>query len=165
VTIVRGAAATDLDAVAALEARVFADAAWSPRSVEEEFAGLGASRRIVVAVDDGPDDDRVDGPVEGLVVGHAVLLAAGDTGDLTRVAVDRARRRLGIGSRLIDSLVAEARAIGLNAMLLEVADTNTAAIALYERHAFEPIGRRRAYYADGSDALVMRKPLDGSESA
>ncbi|HSS68195.1 MAG TPA: ribosomal protein S18-alanine N-acetyltransferase [Nocardioidaceae bacterium] len=153
-TTVRAAAATDLDAVAALEARVFADAAWSPRSVEEEFAGLGDTRRIVVAVDDTSGD--------GAVVGHAVLLAAGDTGDLTRVAVDRARRRLGIGSRLIDSLVAESRVIGLDAILLEVADTNTAAIALYERHAFEPIDRRRAYYPDGSDALVMRKPLHGS---
>lgn len=159
-TTVRAAAATDLDAVAALEARVFADVAWSPRSVEEEFAGLGDTRRIVVAVDDG----RIDGPVDGPVVGHAVLLAAGDTCDLTRVAVDRARRRLGLGSRLIDSLVAEARVIGLDAMLLEVAETNTAAIALYERHAFEPIDRRRAYYPDGSDALVMRKPLDGSGS-
>jgi ribosomal-protein-alanine N-acetyltransferase len=151
-TTVREAAPDDLDGVATLEARVFADsveAAWSPRSVEEEFAALGDTRRIVVAVEDGA------------VVGHAVLMAAGGTGDLTRVAVDLSRRRLGIASRLVDALVAEARAIGLDTVLLEVADSNAGAIALYEEHGFEKIGRRAAYYPDGSAALVMRKALDG----
>jgi [ribosomal protein S18]-alanine N-acetyltransferase len=151
VTTVRVAAPGDLDSVATLEARVFADsveAAWSPRSVEGEFAALGDTRRIVVAVDDGA------------IVGHAVLMAAGGSGDLTRVAVERSRRRLGIASRLVDALVAEAQAIGLDAVLLEVADGNTGAIALYEQHGFEQIDRRPAYYPDGSDALVMHRALD-----
>ena len=155
-TTVREAGPDDLDGVATLEARVFAEgteAAWSPRSVEEEFAALGDTRRIVVAVDDSA------------VVGHAVLMAAGGSGDLTRVAVDRSRRRLGIASRLVDALVAEARAIGLDAVLLEVADGNTGAIALYERHGFERIARRAAYYPDGSDALVMRKALGGRDTS
>jgi ribosomal-protein-alanine N-acetyltransferase len=151
VTSVRAADPSDLDAVVALEARVFAhsvEAPWSPRSVEEEFAALGDTRRIVVAVDGGR------------VVAHAVLLTAGGVGDLTRVAVDGSRRRLGIASWLIESLVAEATLLGLDAVLLEVADSNTAAVALYERHGFETIDRRAAYYPDGSDALVMRKALD-----
>jgi ribosomal-protein-alanine N-acetyltransferase len=156
VTVVRAAEPADLDAVAALEARVFADgaeAAWSPRSIEEEFAALGGTRRIVVAVDGSR------------LVGHAVLLAAGGTGDLTRVAVDSSSRRLGIASRLVESLVAEARYLGLDAVLLEVAETNLAAIALYERHGFATIDRRASYYADGSDALVMRIALDTADQA
>jgi ribosomal-protein-alanine N-acetyltransferase len=153
VTTVRAAEPADLDAVVTLEARVFADVAWSPRSVEEEFAALGETRRIVVAVD-GSD-----------IIGHAVLLAAGDSGDLTRVAVEGSRRRLGIASQLVESLVGEATALGLEAVLLEVADTNRAAIALYEKHGFETIDRRPAYYVDGSDALVMCKALLGAESA
>jgi ribosomal-protein-alanine acetyltransferase len=153
VTAVRPADAADLDAVVSLEARVFADVAWSPRSVEEEFAALGDTRRIVVAVD-GPR-----------VVGHAVLLAAGGVGDLTRVAVDGSRRRLGIASLLIGALVDDARSLALEAVLLEVADTNAAAIALYEKHGFATIDRRAAYYADGSDALVMRKHLGDDAQA
>jgi ribosomal-protein-alanine N-acetyltransferase len=154
VTTVRAAEPADLDAVVALEARVFADAAeaaWSPRSVEEEFAALGGTRRIVVAVEGSR------------LVGHAVLLTAGGTGDLTRIAVDSARRRLGIASRLVESLVAEARALALDAVLLEVAATNVAAIALYERHGFETIDRRAAYYPDGADALVMRCALGAGD--
>jgi [ribosomal protein S18]-alanine N-acetyltransferase len=152
-TTVRAAAPADLDAVVTLEARVFADVAWSPRSVEEEFAALGETRRIVVAV----DGDEI--------IGHAVLMAAGNSGDLTRVAVEGSRRRLGIASRLIDSLIGEAATLGLDVVLLEVADTNRAAIALYSKHGFETIDRRAAYYGDRSDALIMRKMLRGDGSA
>jgi ribosomal-protein-alanine N-acetyltransferase len=151
-TTVRSAEPDDFEAVVSLEARVFADSAWSPRSLDEEFAAHGQTRRIVVAV----DADRV--------VGHAVLLAAGDTGDVTRVAVDGDRRRAGIGTRLLDALVDHARRTGLGALLLEVADSNSAAIGLYERHGFTPIDRRVGYYPDGSDAIVMRKDLDGDRS-
>ena len=40
-------------------------------------------------------------------------------------------------------------------MLLEVADHNTAAIALYGSFGFGTISRRGRYYPDGADALVM----------
>jgi ribosomal-protein-alanine N-acetyltransferase len=156
VTAVRAAVPADLDAVAALEARIFADgveAAWSPRSVEAEFAALADTRRIVVAADGEA------------VVGHAVLMAVGDTGDLTRVAVDRSYRRRGIASRLVAALVAEAHALGLEAVLLEVAEGNAPAIALYERQGFAPIDRRAGYYPDGSAAIVMRRLLDADETA
>jgi ribosomal-protein-alanine acetyltransferase len=149
-TVVRAAKPADREAVAALDARVFADGAeavWSPRSVEAEFAALGDTRRIIVAAD------------RGVVVGHAMLLAAGDVGDLTRVAVDESHRRLGIATRLVERLVEEATAIGLEAVVLEVAEGNAPAVALYERLGFAQIDRRRAYYADGSDAVVMRRRL------
>jgi ribosomal-protein-alanine N-acetyltransferase len=43
--------------------------------------------------------------------------------------------------------------------VLEVATGNTAAQALYARAGFTDVGLRRRYYADGSDALVMRVNL------
>jgi ribosomal-protein-alanine N-acetyltransferase len=146
-TSVRPAAQSDVDAVAALEARVFADVAWSPLAVEEEFAGLGATRRILVAA----DGDRV--------VGYAVVLAVGEVADLTRIAVDGGCRRAGVGSQLIAAAVHEARRAGARRVMLEVAATNAAAVSLYERHGFEAIDRRTAYYADGSDAVVMSRAV------
>ena len=41
-------------------------------------------------------------------------------------------------------------------MFLEVATGNAAALALYRREGFVEVGRRRRYYADRSDALVLR---------
>ena len=54
-------------------------------------------------------------------------------------------------------------AAGATRLFLEVADDNVAARGLYERTGFDPIGRRKAYYAgaDGSrtDAVVMSRDL------
>jgi ribosomal-protein-alanine N-acetyltransferase len=44
-------------------------------------------------------------------------------------------------------------------MFLEVATGNAAALALYRREGFVEVGRRRRYYADASDALVLRVNL------
>jgi ribosomal-protein-alanine N-acetyltransferase len=41
-------------------------------------------------------------------------------------------------------------------MFLEVATGNSPALELYRRIGFVEVGRRRRYYADSSDALVLR---------
>ena len=45
------------------------------------------------------------------------------------------------------------------AITLEVAVDNHGAQTFYERLGYEPTGRIRGYYADNTDALVMRKQL------
>jgi ribosomal-protein-alanine N-acetyltransferase len=54
----------------------------------------------------------------------------------------------------------EAGRRGAGALFLEVAGANAAARALYARMGFRDVGRRRRYYADGTDALVMRAALN-----
>jgi len=49
-----------------------------------------------------------------------------------------------------------AAAMGASAIFLEVSTGNRAALALYARAGFTPIGRRPGYYSDRSDALVLR---------
>jgi ribosomal-protein-alanine N-acetyltransferase len=44
-------------------------------------------------------------------------------------------------------------------MFLEVAAANDAALALYRREGCVEVGRRLRYYADASDALVLRADL------
>lgn len=41
--------------------------------------------------------------------------------------------------------------------VLEVKAHNVRAIRLYQRHGFQEVGRRRRFYADGSDALLMSR--------
>jgi ribosomal-protein-alanine N-acetyltransferase len=41
-------------------------------------------------------------------------------------------------------------------VLLEVAAGNKSAEELYRAFGFEEISRRRGYYADGEDAVIMR---------
>jgi len=64
-------------------------------------------------------------------------------------------RRRGIAARLLGEVIARSRGGGLTSICLEVRAGNAAAIALYERFGFIADGRRRAYYPDGEDALLM----------
>jgi ribosomal-protein-alanine N-acetyltransferase len=41
---------------------------------------------------------------------------------------------------------------------LEVRPSNQAALAIYHKYAFERVGCRRRYYADGEDALILTTP-------
>jgi ribosomal protein S18 acetylase RimI-like enzyme len=88
-------------------------------------------------------------------VGYAVTARAGDAVDLQRVAVLPALRRRGLARNLLAALVD-----GLAApVLLEVSELNSRAIALYRAEGFTEIGRRRRYYRDGTDAVVMARPV------
>lgn len=140
----RPAGPGDVAAVTALEATIFAGDAWSEPLVREELTGAG--RRVVVADDGG-------------VVGYAVTLRAGDVVDLQRIAVVPALRRGGLARRMLEHLLATAVEDGGRRMLLEVAEGNEAARAFYAAEGFEEIARRRRYYRDGSDAVVMQRSL------
>jgi ribosomal-protein-alanine N-acetyltransferase len=60
---------------------------------------------------------------------------------------------------LLQQTATIAASLGAAAVFLEVALSNTAARAAYDRAGFQAVGRRRAYYADASDALVLRLTL------
>jgi ribosomal-protein-alanine N-acetyltransferase len=59
---------------------------------------------------------------------------------------------------LLDDLLTHARSRGVTHTLLEVADDNGPAQAMYERYGFHTVGVRRGYYQpSNTDALVMRR--------
>jgi ribosomal-protein-alanine N-acetyltransferase len=153
VTAIRLASLADLDLIVAFEAGVFADDAWSPRSLEAEFDQVGYSRQILVAESGGD------------VVGYAVLMFAGGSGDLSRIAVDPSFRRQGIARRLLDEVIDLAHRLELDALLLEVAADNEAALALYAEEGFVEVDRRPRYYADARDAIVMRRSVGADATA
>jgi [ribosomal protein S18]-alanine N-acetyltransferase len=91
----------------------------------------------------------------GMLLGRA----AGDEAEVLTLAVAPAMRRRGIGANLLQEAKAQAVTRGADAIFLEVAADNAAALALYRREGFAEVGRRRRYYADASDALLMRVTL------
>jgi ribosomal protein S18 acetylase RimI-like enzyme len=89
-----------------------------------------------------------------VVVGYAVLLfrRGARRARLYSLAVDPRRRRAGVAGRLLAAVERRARARGLEAVTLEVAAANRAAVILYRRAGYELIARLGPYYADGSPA-------------
>ena len=135
---VRPASAEDVAAVGVLDRLLFGLDGWSDEQMAEELTG--PSRRAWVAGDP--------------VVGYAVTMSAGDVTDLQRIGVHPDHRRRGLARAL---LAAALGAAGHDRMLLEVGAGNAGAIAFYRAAGFAEIDRRRRYYRDGSDAVVMQR--------
>ncbi len=151
--VVREAHWTDLPALAALEAEVFPDDAWSARSWWAELAGR-PRRDYVVAVDGS-----------GALLGYGGLDHGGEVSDVMTVVVAPAGRGTGTGRRLLEELEARAAARGAEHVMLEVRADNAPAIALYESSGYRVLTRRRGYYRpEGVDALVMRRTLGENPS-
>lgn len=96
--------------------------------------------------------------------GFIIIRNIEDQAEILTITVSPKQRRKGMGCRLLETGFQYAFAAGVTVLFLEVAEDNAAAIALYHRAGFEPIGRRPAYYKrpDGRiAALTFRKSLDG----
>jgi [ribosomal protein S18]-alanine N-acetyltransferase len=137
----------DLAALAALEAAAFADP-WSEAMLAAEVAHPRALVLLAPGQDGGSGLDA-----------YACFLEAAGEAELLRVAVTPARRRQGLARRLLVDAFARLHAAGVTSCHLEVRPANLAALALYRALGFVVCGRRRLYYRDGSDALVLRRAL------
>ena len=92
-------------------------------------------------------------------IGFVLARVAADEAEILTLAVTPAARREGHGGALLAGAMAGALARGARAMFLEVSDRNGPARALYAAAGFAEVGRRKRYYPDGSDALVLRRAL------
>lgn len=149
----------DLAEVAGLELALFGEEAWTPQMLAEELAQQPASRHYLVAVSSQH------------IVGYAGLLAVGTQrelagqADVLTLAVATGHWGKGIGSALLDALLAEASRRRCDEVFLEVRTDNTRAQRLYRRYGFTEIGIRRGYYQpSGADAIVMRRALGAADT-
>lgn len=93
---------------------------------------------------------------ENTVLGYVGLAYVLDEGYISNVAVAPAHRRRGAGDALIAELIRRGRALRLAFLTLEVRESNAAAVALYAKHGFLVVGRRKGYYEKPrEDALLM----------
>lgn len=83
-------------------------------------------------------------------------------GHITSLAVARTHRKLGLASRLMDAThAAMSRVFGARYACLHVRVSNRAAFHLYSKTlGYQIRGVEEKYYADGEDALDMRKPIE-----
>ena len=146
----------DLPDVMRLEEELFAPDTWTEAMYRDELS-RGDTRYYVVAEFDlsGDEDEPVEGPP--LMVGYGGLIAYDDEAHVATLGVTTALQGEGIGSLLLDALLAEADRRS-PVVLLEVRADNEAAQHLYRRRGFVEIGRRPRYYQpSGTDAVVMRR--------
>ena len=144
--LIRSATLQDVDAIEAIEQECFS----RPWTREQLISQLpGEQNAFLVAAD-----------ADGTVFGYVGMMFVLDEGYISNVAVTGASRRQGIAEALIAALLRTAEKRELAFVTLEVREGNAAAIALYAKHGFVPVGRRKNYYElPREDAILMTKFL------
>lgn len=138
--------ATAATLLAALHAEAFPrDEAWGADAIALMLGLAGAEALLIEA----------DGEPAGFGLARTV---AGES-ELLTIAVRPAARRRGHARALLGALAAACAARGSRVLFIEVSERNAAARALYAASGAVPVGRRAAYYADGSAAIVLRVDL------
>lgn len=141
VVVCRRMETEDLEAAAQLEQICFADA-WSFKLLEDS---LRSSWDTLFAAE-----------YQGKLCGYAALRVLAGEGEIQRIAVFPEYRRLGIGRKLMEAMVAFSESQGAPDMTLEVRAGNIPAITLYKSYGFAEEGLRKGYYHDPlEDALIM----------
>ncbi len=113
---------------------------WSEKAFCEEAENKIA--RYFVA----KDDDKI--------IGYAGFWLVADEGQITNIAVLPEYRKMGIASKLLVSIIEESK--DLARLVLEVRESNNAAIALYEKFGFKRVGMRKSFYHSPTEnAIIM----------
>ena len=143
--LLRAMTVDDLPVIMRLEEDLFAPDTWTAAMYRDELARPGTRHYLVAENGSG-------------VVGYGGLIAYDDEAHIATLGVAVDRQGEGLGSLLLDALLAESDRRGVPMVLLEVRADNEVAQGLYRRRGFTEVGRRRRYYQpSGTDAVVMRR--------
>ena len=140
-TEIRRISENDIEAVAALEEEIFSDA-WSAKSIKETHDNnnaliLGAYK-------------------EGTLIGYVIFYHVLDEGEIARIAVSPSRRRQGVAEKIFAGLCDFCRENVIERILLDVRESNEAAIAFYKKAGFTEDGIRKNFYDNPKEhALLM----------
>ena len=139
--VIRKLQESDVESLAAIEAASFS-MPWSAK----DFRDLIFREYCLYMVAEA----------DGEVVGCAGLTNSCNEGNIDNVVVAERFRGQGVGRKLLEVLLAEAEAQGMEAFTLEVRVSNAAAIHLYEKMGFVSEGIRPKFYEKPTeDAMIM----------
>jgi ribosomal-protein-alanine N-acetyltransferase len=140
----------DLDAVMALETRVYAFP-WTRGNFVDSLAAGYLARLLRPAADPH-------------LLGYCVAMLGAGEMHLLNITVAPAHQRVGHARRLLADLTDECRRAGAERLWLEVRESNAGARAAYARLGFRPMGVRPGYYpaarGQRESAVVMSLDID-----
>ena len=96
-----------------------------------------------------------DDETDSIVVGYIVYWLQAEAISLLNVAVDPNWRGFGFGMKLMQAMIKETVQEDISKIILEVRESNSSAIALYNTIGFKVTHTRKNFYSNGETALVM----------
>jgi [ribosomal protein S18]-alanine N-acetyltransferase len=95
--------------------------------------------------------------VDGRLAGSLTMWEVVGEAEIANVAVHPDFWRQGIARALLNTAIEKAVELKFERIMLEVRASNEAAQSLYRAFGFVEDGRRRAYYVNGEDAVLMSR--------
>ena len=94
------------------------------------------------------------------IIGYSGFWLILNEAHITSVTVAEPFRGFGYGREQMHHLIRVAKEEGAETLTLEVRESNTPAIKLYESMGFSPVGRRKGYYSRSrEDAIIMEADI------
>ena len=156
--MIRHIAPADCDAIAALEASLFATALDQAR-----LMALQANPVFCGFVDLVPDQDQPQSisadNLGSYLNGYLLATMIDDEAEILSIGVTPDRQRQGVGKRLLQRFFEHGTSQNMTRIVLEVAEDNVPAVRLYRDFGFVEFGRRKGYYKQGNwkiDAIMMK---------
>ncbi len=142
----------DLDEVLVIEHYSFATP-WSRNLFLQELRSPSSKMFIAQAEYQGAQK----------VLGYLSLWFVSEEVHILNLASHPEWRRRGIGSALLGHGLTFSREQGVERAFLEVRRSNDAALPLYRKYGFTPVGVRKGYYSDTKeDAIVMMREMSST---
>lgn len=114
---------------------------------------------LYAMIESRPVDGFIVAEENGELCGYLLGTLLMDEARILLIAVKEGRRRIGIGSRLVNEYVESIK--GRASMVrLEVRSNNLAAQTFYFKLGFRFIGMVSNYYRNGDNAYIMVKPME-----
>ena len=133
----------EIDAILAVEEASFTNP-WTREMYASELRNRSVCHILVVRTEERP------------VVGFCAFWLVSDEIHINNLAIRPPLRGYGIGTALVQEVLARAEALGADRATLEVRESNGGARRLYERLGFYLAGTRRSYYTNPvEDALIL----------
>ncbi len=135
----------DIPEIARLEKEIFSDS-WSEKAIKETFDQQ--QTLVLVAYEDKQ------------LIGYLILYFVLEEGEIARIAVISDHRRQGVGARLLLELEDLCEDNGITKLLLDVRESNKAAISFYTSYGFVQDGIRRNFYTNPQeDGILMSREI------
>ena len=118
------------------------DEAWDESTARKYFSKLAFIGFVSVT------EERIN----GFIIGYRLA----DEAEIIQISVAKSYQRQGIGTALLNAFCAACP----QSIFLEVDKNNHAAVNLYTKAKFIPIGERKDYYDNKTTALRMRLDIN-----
>jgi len=156
--MIRRIAPVDCDAIAALEARLFATALDQARLMALQANPVFCGFVDLVPEQDQPQSTSAD-DLASYLGGYLLATMIDDEAEILSIGVTPDRQRQGVGNRLLQHFFEHGTSQNMARVVLEVAEDNVPALGLYRDFGFAAFGRRKGYYKQGNqkiDAIMMK---------